>query len=71
VKQTTSDILFIIQINLLNVYFLLGRKGPDIVDQYARWVVLAWILTFRSVCKPLRDKFPNLTAIQTSGYISL
>ncbi|XP_046636054.1 bestrophin-6-like [Daphnia pulicaria] len=44
-------------------------EGPDIVDQYARWVVLAWILTFRSVCKPLRDKFPNLTAIQTSGIL--
>ncbi|KAI9565533.1 hypothetical protein GHT06_009325 [Daphnia sinensis] len=44
-------------------------EGPVIVDQYARWVVLAWILTFRIVCKPLREKFPNLTSIQNSGIL--
>ena len=30
-------------------------KGTIIVEQFARWTVLAWILTFRVVCKPLRS----------------
>jgi hypothetical protein len=39
------------------MFMLIGLimvKGPVIVEQFARWAVLAWILTFRVVCKPLR-----------------
>lgn len=45
----------------------MNKKGPDIVDQYARWIVLMWILTFRTVCKPLREEFPDLESIQHAG----
>nr|CAH0107613.1 unnamed protein product [Daphnia galeata] len=44
-------------------------EGPAIVDLYARWTVLAWILTFRIICHPLRREFPNLQAIQDSGIL--
>jgi hypothetical protein len=33
-------------------------KGPILVEHYARWSVLSWVLTYRIVCKPLRDLFP-------------
>lgn len=42
-------------------------KGPIIVEQFARWTVIAWILTFRVVCKPLRAMFPNMISLQVAG----
>ncbi|XP_046447356.1 bestrophin-2-like isoform X1 [Daphnia pulex] len=55
-------------------YFILSLKqnlpeGPVIVEQFARWAVLAWILTFRVVCKPLRKMFPDMISLQMAGII--
>ncbi|KZS08605.1 Uncharacterized protein APZ42_027263 [Daphnia magna] len=44
-------------------------EGPIIVEQFARWTVIAWILTFRVVCKPLRTMFPNMISLQVAGII--
>lgn len=44
-------------------------EGPIIVEQFARWTVLAWILTFRVVCKPLRTMFPDMISLQVAGII--
>lgn len=53
--------------NALHSYFFLCVKGPIIVEQFARWTVIAWILTFRVVCKPLRTMFPNMISLQVAG----
>lgn len=37
------------------------------VQQYARWVVLEWALTFRLVCSPLRKAYPDLVFLQNKG----
>ncbi|EFX79869.1 hypothetical protein DAPPUDRAFT_104014 [Daphnia pulex] len=60
---------FSVQINMAGTsrlisVFVMGlkpnlREGPVIVEHYARWVVLSWVLTYRIVCKPLRDLFPR------------
>ena len=38
-----------------------------IVEQFARWTVLAWILTFRIVSKPLREMYPDMISLQRAG----
>lgn len=43
--------------------------GSERVDRYARYVLLIWLLTFRNVSKSLRNKYPNLLAIQKSGFL--
>lgn len=43
--------------------------GTERVDRYARYVLLLWLLTFRNVSKSLRNKYPNLLAIQKSGFL--
>ena len=45
------------------------EKGPAIVEQYSRWQVLAWIMTFRAVSRPLHDKYPDLESLQAAGEI--
>lgn len=50
----------------------LKEDAPDgsiRVDQYSRYVLLLWLLIFRTVCVPLRRKYPNLTAIQNAGFL--
>nr|CAH0107630.1 unnamed protein product [Daphnia galeata] len=49
-------------------FFILSLKpnlpeGPVIVEQFARWAVLAWILTFRVL-------FPDMISLQVAGIIS-
>ncbi|XP_046447376.1 bestrophin-1-like [Daphnia pulex] len=70
---------FSVQINMAGTsrlisVFVMGlkpnlREGPVIVEHYARWVVLSWVLTYRIVCKPLRDLFPDMTSLQRAGII--
>nr|CAH0107629.1 unnamed protein product [Daphnia galeata] len=55
-------------------FFIMSLKpnlpeGTIIVEQFARWTVLAWILTFRVVCKPLRSLFPDMISLQVAGII--
>lgn len=55
-------------------FFVLSLKpnlpeGPIVVEQFARWTVLAWILTFRVVSKPLRTMFPDIISLQVAGII--
>ena len=40
------------------------------LDQYIRYVLLAWILTFRVVNDSLRRKFPTLLEIQNAGFLT-
>ena len=42
-------------------------KGPIIIEQFARWTVLAWLLTFRTVSKPLRAMYPDMISLQRAG----
>nr|CAH0107627.1 unnamed protein product [Daphnia galeata] len=54
--------------------FIMGIKpnlpeGPILVEHYARWSVLSWVLTYRIVCKPLRDLFPDMMSLQRAGII--
>lgn len=44
--------------------------GPERLEQYARYVLLLWLLTFRNVSKALRHKYPSLLAIQKSGFLT-
>ncbi|XP_032779506.2 bestrophin-4 [Daphnia magna] len=44
-------------------------EGSIIVFQYARWAVLSWILALRSVCKPLRKKYPDMISLQRKGLL--
>nr|CAH0107626.1 unnamed protein product [Daphnia galeata] len=44
-------------------------EGPVIIEQFARWAVLSWVLTYRIVCKPLRDSFPDMVSLQRAGLI--
>lgn len=44
-------------------------KGKIIVEQFARWAVTAWILTFRLVSKPLHNMFPDMISLQRAGII--
>ncbi|XP_046636021.1 bestrophin-4-like [Daphnia pulicaria] len=44
-------------------------QGSKIVLQYARWAVLSWILAFRSVSAPLRDKYPDLCSLEREEII--
>ncbi|XP_046445908.1 bestrophin homolog 13-like isoform X2 [Daphnia pulex] len=44
-------------------------EGPFIVEQFARWTVISWILTFRLVSKPLRDIYPDMFSLQTAGIL--
>ena len=37
------------------------------MEQFARWTVLTWILTFRMVSKPLRELYPDMTSLQRAG----
>ncbi|XP_057370264.1 bestrophin-2-like isoform X1 [Daphnia carinata] len=55
-------------------FFILSIKpnlpeGPIVVERFARWTVLAWILTFRTVSKPLRTMFPDILSLQLAGII--
>ena len=43
--------------------------GPIRVDLYIRYVLLIWLLTFRSVSKALRRRYPNLMVIQQTGLL--
>lgn len=38
-----------------------------IIEQFVRWQLLAWVLTFRNVCRPLRKMYPDLKSLQTTG----
>lgn len=42
-------------------------QGSIIVEQFARWTVLAWILTFRIVSKPFRDLYPDIASLEKAG----
>ncbi|XP_046635228.1 bestrophin-4-like [Daphnia pulicaria] len=55
-------------------FFLMSIKqdlpeGPVLVEQFARWAVLSWVLTYRIVSKPLRDLFPDMVSLQRAGLI--
>lgn len=51
----------------VNELFQLRLKGHQIVQQYARWVLLGWALTFRLICKPLKRVFPDLLSLENAG----
>ncbi|XP_046635959.1 bestrophin-4-like [Daphnia pulicaria] len=44
-------------------------EGSVVVRLYARWVVLSWILAFRSVSGPLREKYPDMISLQIKGIL--
>ncbi|EFX72120.1 hypothetical protein DAPPUDRAFT_326518 [Daphnia pulex] len=44
-------------------------EGSVVVRLYARWVVLSWILAFRSVSTPLREKYPDMISLQIKGIL--
>jgi hypothetical protein len=44
-------------------------KGPLIIEQYARWQILSWVLTFRLVSKPLSKIYPDLASLQSAGEV--
>ncbi len=46
-------------------------EGYIIVQQYARWAVLSWVLAVRSVSKPLREKYPDMISLQKKGSIAI
>lgn len=39
-----------------------------IIEQFARWQLLAWVLTFRLVCRPLRKIYPDLKSLEATGH---
>lgn len=45
------------------------KKGYQIVEQYSRWIVLGWALTFRLICKPLKRVFPTLVSLENAGNV--
>ncbi|EFX79770.1 hypothetical protein DAPPUDRAFT_319205 [Daphnia pulex] len=45
-------------------------EGPVIIDQFVRWQLLALILSFCRVSHPLRKIYPNLTSLQTAGFLT-
>lgn len=55
--------------------FLLSLK-PDIpranyiIERYSRWAVVSWLLTFRIICKPLRELYPDMISLQKKGFIT-
>jgi hypothetical protein len=42
-------------------------KGMQIVQQYARWIVLSWTLVFRMICPGLKEAYPDLMCLQNEG----
>nr|SVE71455.1 EOG090X0KP6 [Daphnia similis]SVE72088.1 EOG090X0KP6 [Daphnia similis] len=44
-------------------------EGYQIVEQYSRWIVLGWALTFRLICKPLKRVFPTLVSLENAGLL--
>lgn len=40
-----------------------------LIAKYARWQVLSWILTFRTICQPLRQIYPDMVALEKSGLL--
>lgn len=43
-------------------------KAPLIIEQFIRWQLLTWVLTFRLVCRPLRKMYPDLFSLQIAGF---
>lgn len=39
----------------------------QIVQQYARWIVLSWTLVFRMICPGLKEAYPDLMCLQNEG----
>ncbi|XP_057370446.1 bestrophin-4-like isoform X2 [Daphnia carinata] len=78
--STTMQRLFNMQITIPGTaksitMFILSLKpglpeGPIIIEKYARWQVLTWVLTFRLVCKPLRAIYPDLMSLQNAGLLT-
>ncbi len=42
-------------------------KGVQIVQQYARWIILSWTLVFRMICPGLKEAYPDLMCLQNEG----
>uniref|UniRef100_A0A0P6FE31 Bestrophin homolog n=1 Tax=Daphnia magna TaxID=35525 RepID=A0A0P6FE31_9CRUS len=45
-------------------------EGAMIIEQFARWQLLAWVLTFRLVCRPLRKIYPDLKSLEATGLLT-
>nr|CAH0106158.1 unnamed protein product [Daphnia galeata] len=78
--STTMQRLFNMQITIPGTsksitMFILSLKpdlpeGPLIIEQYARWQILSWVLTFRLVSKPLSKIYPDLASLQSAGLLT-
>ena len=44
-------------------------QGFEMVQQYSRWILLSWTLTYRLICKPLRKLYPDLITLQNAALI--
>jgi len=44
-------------------------EGLILVQQYSRWLLLSWTLTFRMVCQPMRRTFPDMASLQRAGLL--
>ena len=40
-----------------------------IIEQFVRWQLLSWILSFRLVCRPLKNTYPDLFSLEAAGPI--
>lgn len=71
--DTMRDIPGTSQVILIFTQSLQGKKyiqdGREILDRYTRYVLLYWLLTFRVVCPPLRERFPSLLNIEDTGFL--
>nr|SVE79269.1 EOG090X0KP6 [Daphnia lumholtzi] len=54
---------------LLGFFTSTSMQGYQIVEQYSRWIVLGWALTFRLICKPLKRVFPTLVSLENAGLL--
>ena len=68
-KCTGCNTVLIIPINIPDTHLSFLIKGQQMIQQYARWIVLSWALTFRLVCLPLKKLYPDLKSLQNLGKI--
>nr|CAH0106159.1 unnamed protein product [Daphnia galeata] len=45
-------------------------EGPMIIEQFVRWQLLSWILSFRLVCRPLKKTYPDLFSLEAAGLLT-